>query len=209
MLANLPSSKIKPQNPSLWTRQRLLKACVRVLLRMTPSPDDYIDHFIKHGVGRQLIKEVTLKAIDRASEEICGTLTLEIDWKKYEAIVRVQGEGLEKAAASLEEFSVAIQVTELAGLLAEYARYFELKLDWHTRYAGGVNKLDAARLLGLSDAKPRKWKTGPARRGVIRPGDLPELTVDVRLLEDPTGYETPDSWKTILSRIPKLELPRN
>lgn len=140
------------------TRIDVIKSQVKIaLVRTTELSDSTIKNCILEGIERKWISEVSVYGLD--SSNLCkAQLIMEIDWEHHDLQI-ANG----KATVVITEDgrtwkdNTAAELREAIILFMDYAKANNLKAKCHTRYAPGVNREEANRVLGMVDAEPIKW----------------------------------------------------
>jgi hypothetical protein len=159
-----------------YTRQAIIELQVSRILARVNAARSTQDAIIR-GVTNKWIAEISLYGMN-GSSRCAAELFVKIDWQRN-AIHMAAG----KHSISLDsswQSGVSVEVEKTLALFLEFVASEHLSVKIYTRYAPGVDRAHANRVLGFITAQPVTWVGGSIGTAMTIP-ELDEFTIGLNL----------------------------
>lgn len=159
-----------------YTRLALIELQISRILGRAGASRSYQDSILK-GVRNKWIAEISLYGMKYSG--LCSAeLYVRIDWQRNTLHISAG-----KDSISLDPSwhdGVSVEVEKTLALFVEFVSSEHLNVIIRTRYAPGVDRAYANRILGFESAEPVRWASGSIGTAMTIP-ELDEFTIGLNL----------------------------
>jgi hypothetical protein len=161
-----------------YTRQDLIELQISRLLGRVNASRSYQDAIMK-GVRYKWIGELSLYGMNY-SDRCKAELYVKVDWQQNRLQVAAGKDSIQLDSSWTQ--GVSVEVEKTLSLFSEYIKAEHLSVTIRTRYAPGVDREHANRVLGFETVERVKWASGSIGTAMSIP-ELDEFTIGINFAQ--------------------------